>query len=115
MLEMEEQRQSREFQLQMMALLCNQGGQAQDSNSSGQPPGPSFNHYHPMYSFADNAVNFLRLLLARVDVLLYTMFINDMKILTHTHARTHTHSTTRIDAYSCTHVILFLNHAHTFA
>ena len=54
MLEIEEQRQSGEFQLQMMALLYNQRGQAQDSNSSRQPPGPSFN-YHPMYSFADNA------------------------------------------------------------
>ena len=56
MLEIEEQRQkeSREFQLQMIALLCIQRGQPQDSNSGRQLPGPTFN-YHPMYSFAENA------------------------------------------------------------
>ena len=57
MLEMEEQRQreSCEFQLQMMTLLCNQG-QPKDTNSTRQPPGPSFN-YHPMYSFTDDVDN----------------------------------------------------------
>ena len=57
MIEMEEQRQkeSREFQLQMMALLTNQRGQAQESHCSRPAPGPSFN-YHQMYSFPDDTI-----------------------------------------------------------
>lgn len=57
MIEMEEQRQkeSREFQLQIMALLTNQRGQAQEFHCSRSAPGPSFN-YHQMYSFPDNDI-----------------------------------------------------------
>ena len=52
MMEMEERRH-RDFQLQLMRLLCNQRGVTRQSDDSSlSRPGPSFN-CHPMYSFTD--------------------------------------------------------------
>ena len=52
MMEIEERRlkENRDFQLQIMRLLCQQGVVGQ---SSGQRPGPSINYY-PMYSFTSS-------------------------------------------------------------